>query len=329
MEEKRSIITEKLSKRETERQSEIQRRNEEKDPAKAVQENVRNFTDTFFKEKQSIENEVRECRSENKLETTSKLDIISKNIIKLQKYLADSTMFLPAYEVRQAQETISNLQQLVQNKRDELIPKKKFAFKSKKKTENTNAESDSMSNGSNSNIELKKDGDLQVDLADCKFIDCQNTTLIKTDAEIYQKDVSLARLTDCTIRLFGAPSTVHIKNLQNCTVLCGPVSSSVFVSDCQNCVFVLACQQLRTHSTLHSKFYLHVTSRAIIEDCSDIYFAPYNLSYENLDKHYKESGLDKTRNNWHDVDDFNWLASDAHSPNWSILPEEQRIAVFN
>jgi len=33
----------------------------------------------------------------------------------------------------------------------------------------------------------------------------------------------------------------------------------------------------------------------------DIYFAPYKLQYDNQDEHYKESGLDKTKNNWHDV----------------------------
>ena len=29
-------------------------------------------------------------------------------------------------------------------------------------------------------------------------------------------------------------------------------------------------------------------------------------------------------NNWDDVDDFNWLAADKASPNWSILPEAER-----
>lgn len=326
MEDKLAVITDKLSKRETERQSEIQRRNEEKDSSKSIQENVKHFNDIFSKEKSTVENELEESRPENKATMISKLDLLSKQVLKLQKYLTESTLFLPAYEMRQGQETIGNLQLKIQEKREELIPKKKFAFKSKKKAEQSITEPVSLSNG---NSDKKPDNTLQVDLADCKFVDFLDTSLMKTDNDIFQKDVSLARLTNCTIRLFGAPSTVHIKNLKNCRVLCGPVSSSVFVSDCQNCVFVIACQQLRTHSTVHSKFYLHVTSRAIIEDCSDIYFAPYNLQYDNQDEHYKESGLDKTKNNWHDVDDFNWLASDAHSPNWSILPAEERILKFD
>ena len=38
----------------------------------------------------------------------------------------------------------------------------------------------------------------------------------------------------------------------------------------------------------------------------------------------QESGLNERVNNWDQVDDFNWLVSGTHSPNWSLLPPEQR-----
>ena len=43
-----------------------------------------------------------------------------------------------------------------------------------------------------------------------------------------------------------------------------------------------------------------------------------------MEADYAESQLDKTRNTWAEVDDFNWLNPLKHSPNWSILPEEER-----
>ncbi len=124
-------------------------------------------------------------------------------------------------------------------------------------------------------------------------------------------------------------------------VLCGPVSSSVFVDDCKDCVFVVACQQLRIHTTTHCTFYVHVTSRSIIEDCSLITFAPYSWTYPELNEQFKVrptiiicaynvnqsmqiSGLDQSVNNWRIVDDFNWLATSDPSPNWSILPDQDR-----
>ena len=73
----------------------------------------------------------------------------------------------------------------------------------------------------------------------------------------------------------------------HCSILCGPVSSSVFIEDCKDCTFVVACQQLRVHGTVQSLFYLHVTSRAIIEDCQQVSFAPYNLTYPELEQHFK------------------------------------------
>ena len=76
------------------------------------------------------------------------------------------------------------------------------------------------------------------------------------------------------------------KSLHN-SILCGPVSSSVFIEDCKDCTFVVACQQLRVHGTVQSLFYLHVTSRAIIEDCRQVSFAPYNLTYPELEQHFK------------------------------------------
>lgn len=59
---------------------------------------------------------------------------------------------------------------------------------------------------------------------------------------------------------------------------------------------------------------------------SDLKFAPYQLAYDGLDQHYKDSGLNREVNNWHDVDDFNWLVKDKQSPHWSLLAEGERIS---
>ena len=63
------------------------------------------------------------------------------------------------------------------------------------------------------------------------------------------------------VKILGSPGTLHATNLINVTLLCGPVRTSVFVENCINCEFVVACQQLRTHSTKQSNVYLHVTSK--------------------------------------------------------------------
>ncbi|EHB10847.1 Tubulin-specific chaperone C [Heterocephalus glaber] len=158
----------------------------------------------------------------------------------------------------------------------------------------------------------------------CGFSHRDSQVLEMRADELRQRDVLLSELSSCTVRLYGNPNTVRLARARGCKVLCGPVSTSVFLEDCSDCVLAVACQQLRVHTTRDTRIFLQVTSRAIVEDCGGIRFAPYTWSYEDIDKDFEGSGLDRSKNNWSDVDDFNWLARDVASPNWSILPEEER-----
>lgn len=75
---------------------------------------------------------------------------------------------------------------------------------------------------------------------------------------------------------------MHLAKLVDCTICMGPTARSVFISDCVNCKLVLACQQLRVHTTTNSDFYLHVTSRAIIEDCSGLGTSDAGCNFESV-----------------------------------------------
>ncbi|NWQ74299.1 TBCC protein, partial [Columbina picui] len=163
----------------------------------------------------------------------------------------------------------------------------------------------------------------------CGFSGAENEELELGPAELLQRDVLLSQLRGCRVRLRGNANTVRVRDCRGCTVLCGPVSTSVMVDGCSDCVLVLACQQLRTHRTRGSRFYVQVTSRAVIEDCTDVSFAPYAWSYPGIERDFESSGLDRSRNNWNKVDDFDWLAADRPSPNWSLIPEQERISCWD
>merc|ERR1712226_1188826 len=166
-------------------------------------------------------------------------------------------MFLVPYEIQKSYETTNKMHTTIQDKRDLLIPKRKFAFKSKKKTTTEKpAEKE----------KKEEKADLNMVITECNFSDMSDQTLIKSPEDINQKDVALARLNKCIIQLRGSPSAIHVNGLRDCQIFSGPVSGSVFMDDCQNCTFVFPCQQARIHHTTDTRFYLHVTSRAIIED---------------------------------------------------------------
>ncbi|EPQ19952.1 Tubulin-specific chaperone C [Myotis brandtii] len=320
----RSLLPERLQRRDQERQLEAERRKQKRQDQEVVEEKSDFFTAAFARERAAVEELLQGGESVERLEEAA------ARLQGLQKLLNDSVLFLAAYEVRQAQEALAQLQAALADRRQQLQPKKRFAFKTRRKdvvlapkvvdaapgaavAEGTLASPPSVT----------EEGALGSSWL-CGFSNLKSQVLEKRAEELHQRDVLLTELSDCTIRLYGNPNTLRLSKARRCTLLCGPVSTSVFLDDCSECVLAVACQQLRVHTTRDTRIFLQVTCRAIVEDCHGIRFAPYTWTYPGIDRDFESSGLDRSKNNWSDVDDFNWLARDMASPNWSVLPEEER-----
>nr|XP_023676242.1 tubulin-specific chaperone C [Paramormyrops kingsleyae] len=319
-------VPDRLLKREQVRQEEVERRKEAKESKSVAEEKIDYFSNAFGTERVTVEELLSGCSAENGGAAAAVLEDVSSRIQRLQKFLNDSMPFLTQYELRQAQASLQKLQGALADKRDEVMPKKRFAFRSR----NSAPSKTKMSSALPAQPAAEKGGSAFVDGAgvgvtgQCGFSNVSSQVLSKGPDEIWKRDVLLTHLTGCRVRLYGAPSTLHIKHIRDSEILCGPVSGSVFVDDCSGCTLAVPCQQLRTHNTGDTRIYLHVTSRAIIEDCTGVSFAPFSWTYPALDADFEASGLDKCRNNWSQVDDFNWLAADTPSPNWTLIPESER-----
>merc|ERR1712110_326830 len=221
---------------------------------------------------------------------------LSEEIQKFDTFFNEKSHDLSPYDVRQTQVISVQIKEKFVALQETLKPKKKFGFKSKYKK-----------NASN-----KSDGSKNK----------EEKAIAETISNISVRNETVSG--KIVVRILGSPGTLHITNMDNVTVLCGPVRTSIFVENCINCDFVVACQQLRIHTTRKSNFFLHVTSKAIIEDCHSVGFAPYGLSYTELDDDFLKSGLSKEINNWNNIDDFNWLSTEKRSPNWHIVEENSR-----
>ncbi len=251
------------------------------------------------------------------VELTEKLDQLEARFVAAEKRLSEQVKVVPQYDLRTRQQALASLRDRFRQVQTELQPKKRFGFKgNKKKVVKQEGEE-------------KKDEEKKIVVpesikVDCSISDKKDETLELHRDEVTGKDVLASRLSGCTLKIFGCAGTLHLTGLTNCTVLSSPVSTSVFVDDCRGCVFSVACQQLRAHTTADSDFYLHVTSGAIVEDCNNVRFAPYALNHSDLESDYVSSGLDRQINRYDRVQDFNWLASDEASPNWSLIPDKDR-----
>ncbi|EFA02681.1 tubulin-specific chaperone C [Tribolium castaneum] len=304
-----------IAQRDYDRKLGLQKQKETKESQSADTEKLAYFNETFSNKRQQIENFLTQSSDLDKAALPQHFDTISKEILLLQKYVANSNIFLRSYDIKKCHESLQELTNKLKQLEENLLPKKKFGFKNKQNVKP---------------VETKKEKD-EVDFhkvaivaKECGFANKTGETLTMKN-EIFKKDITVEKLENCTVKLFGSPSTLHLNQLKNCRVFTGPVSTSIFAENCTNCTLVIACQQLRLHSSSDVDIYLHVTSRAIMEDCHDIFLAPYNWDYDNLESDFKNSGLDRNTNNWKCVDDFNWLNVERQSPNWSLLDEGKLV----
>ncbi|XP_051959318.1 tubulin-specific chaperone C [Xyrauchen texanus] len=318
-------VPERVLRRDQARLEEVERRRNVKESQTVTEENSDIFMSTFNAEKAALDEMISSCDHRDRDKALKTLEEATIKIQQLQKFLNDSIMFLTQYKLRQAQASMQELQSSLAERREAFLPKKKFAFRSKNTCKQP-APNREPTKKSVSDVVGTVVVDAAIPVEQCGFSNVDNQVLIKQAEEIQQQDVLLTQLTNCKVRLYGCPSTLHIKNVRSCEILCGPVSSSVFVDQCSDSTLVFPCQQLRTHNTTATQIYLHVTSRAIVEDCHGVRFAPFTWTYPGIHDHFKVSGLDPDRNNWTLVDDFNWLAAGTHSPNWTVIPETERTS---
>ncbi|XP_071595635.1 tubulin-specific chaperone C [Heliangelus exortis] len=313
------VLPERLQRREAERQQGVERQRQKKEAQVVKEEQSEFFVAAFAREREAVE----------ALLAEGLLEEAAARLQGLQKLLTESVRFLAAYEVRQGQEAVARLQGDLAARRQQLQPKKKFAFRNLKKEAAPGSEP-RPAEPARPAVAAPTPGHVSAEEPSlCGFRGSVDRELEMGPAELLQRDVELSGLRGCRVRLRGNANTLRVRDCRGCTVLCGPVSTSVQVDDCSECLLVLACQQLRTYCTRDCRFYVLVTSRVVIEDSTRVSFAPYTWSYPGIDRDFESSGLDRNRNNWNTVDDFHWLATDKPSPNWSLIPEQERISCWD
>ncbi|XP_065206726.1 tubulin-specific chaperone C-like [Planococcus citri] len=322
-----------LTQKNEERKQKLEKRKESKAMQSLQEENINCVLDKF----EQLEKEIISCLTQIEdanVPKESLPELFDSSYCKLeewQKMISLTSHILRIYHKKQFQVKYQEMNDKRLKLEQSLIPQKKFSFTKLRSKNAKNETGDKELFPSNVQDEpdatpvIEKPAKKYVLKLDDEFgfFQRENENLMLKHEEVFLKDVTFRDLKSCQIRIDGGANTVHFVSLTDCLILCGPVSTSIFVDKCTNCTFVVACQQLRVHHTFDTKFYVHVTSRAIIEDCKTVYFAPYNWNYDGIDEHFQKVNLDKAVNNWNLVNDFNWLSS-VPSPNWKIIEENER-----
>jgi len=337
-------ILKKLDKRKEEREQQrsanVSERSKNAQENQAILEKLNNWSAKLLNdiETSSSSNVKDNGKTNNPQSSNDNFDKIisslSEEIQNFDGYFNEISCDLSPYDVRQTQIATMQIKEKFLVLQDSLKPKKKFGFKSRNKKNPSNQLNCSDATKKVTDLpsdHLKKEDSSTLDTGSYSITNSDDASIINVPPpDVEGRDVLINDLQPkdnsdkIIVKILGNPGTLHATNMKNVVLLCGPVRTSIFIENCQDCEFVVACQQLRIHTTTHSHFYLHVTSKGIIEDCNHVGFAPYNLSYPNSDEDYLKSGLNKEINNWDQIDDFNWLSKEKSSPNWYILEEKER-----
>ncbi|RKF64827.1 Tubulin-specific chaperone C [Erysiphe neolycopersici] len=112
-------------------------------------------------------------------------------------------------------------------------------------------------------------------------------------------------------------ASLVITDVKNCLIVGGQVAGATHITRALESIIAVSAGQVRLHDCEDVKIYLYCINRPIIENCNNIQFAP-------LPKCYLDPSQDLSANKWDQVEDFNWQKTE-HSPNWRILPEEERL----
>jgi len=134
---------------------------------------------------------------------------------------------------------------------------------------------------------------------------------------------SLTKLNRCIVDMSvptanGAPfAGLALQSIKDSLIIAGHVAGAAHITGVENSIIVVESRQVRMHDCKNVDIYLHCASRPIIEDCSNVRFSP-------IPECYMTTQETPVQSQWDQVDDFKWLKAE-HSPNWSILPDEDRL----
>ncbi|KAK1264164.1 Tubulin-folding cofactor C [Acorus gramineus] len=293
-------------------------------------ESTKSFLDRFSDSKRSIESDLLRLRSQisdpgTGSDSKPDLEKVSAAISDLERLVAENSYFLPPYEVRSSLKAVSSLKESLESVNSEILPRKKFSFRNKSsKKERSDQLVIEKSNFTvqNPNFSVRDSPG---------FRDKEGVVLgkhFRRDSDEAEGDFTLADLESCEIHITGRFRALFVHRLKNCRVFVGPVLGSILIENVESCLFMLASHQIRIHEAKGTDFYLRVRSRPIIENCSGVRVAPYRLFYEGIERDLRDSGLEDETENWANVDDFRWLRA-VQSPNWCVLPEEERVVVVD
>lgn len=225
----------------------------------------------------------------------------------LREYFTQISFTMTNYDQWQFKQKIAVLETQIQ-KLNQKIPRTKFRFKRKAEIQ------------AKVRRTAEEDNETQDEwVKTIKGIVGQKDQTIKlTQSDLQDGSFKLVDLENCTVSFEGFFTMLFMRNLKNCTINTCPVANSIMGFNLHNCKISMIGHQIRLHDSEDVDFYVHTTSRLIIEDCTRLKFHELQYDYPGLQKDFELANLNKATNLWKEVQDFKWIKKEK-SPNFELV----------
>jgi hypothetical protein len=242
--------------------------------------------------------------------------IYEKHKILKEDYL-NNVSFLTGHDKLKYMNCLEELFSLLEEQKEILNPKKKFAFSTKPKASGKNENL-----RTNISKESKFDGasfNIKEDSSDYIIKDKSDATILISEEELGDKNnLIIENLSNCEIKLLHFFKACYIKNVTNSKIYIGTVAGGSHITNVKDSCIYLATHQLRIHETISSHFFIISTSNPIIENSNQLLFSPLKIEYERLADNLSKAKIENCKNKWNSVQDFNWHKKEK-SPNYEYV----------
>ncbi|KAI0827359.1 tubulin binding cofactor C-domain-containing protein, partial [Trametes gibbosa] len=266
----------------------------------------------------------------NSAATTDATEKLALDTAKLRKDLTDAIGYLPAYDQRQYENKLRDIEAQVEALRASAAPKAKFAFK--RKAAKPTPASTPVTPASTSTPTIVSPGvSHSSGLSLSGHSDSYLTIASLSSPWSAASDLTISDLDHCVVNLIpsqanpDAPAhltfnALHVRNVTDSVLVLPILPGSALLHDMKNCVIALGCRQFRMHTSSRVDVYISIASNPIIEHCSLIRFTDYPRQLRSALADAAQEG----RSNYLAVQDFSHIRA-TPSPNWSALPEDESL----
>ena len=287
------------------------------------------YTETVAKLKEidtMLEKLESEASSKTDKEKKDTLEAITSKIKLYREDFFNVMEFLPGYDKLQYSKNYEEELEKVNNLKNKLFPKKKFAFSKANKKHNENKDKEKKETEQKQDETNKKEIN-EISGTDLVIKDLNNSKKTYTQEEIKGKNnIIMENINGCDIYLLFDFKACYINNCTKCNIFLGSVSGGTHITHCSESKIYLMTHQLRVHQTTKTHFYVLINSNPIIEHSKENVFHPLKIKYNDYENNLKVSGLDKNNNKWNQVQDFQWLKKDK-SPNFETDDTNEYIEI--